>query len=237
MTGTVESEASDNTGTPMGDKDPVVDDLSEQTQEEAEASFAAGFDATVKDAETIGDKPVPTASEPEQSPASAGEQGGDGIDWQEEAKKTAKRLRRVEGQVGAQKSEMQALAKQLEGRPSAEAAQAAQSEAAATLKHLKQMEESIGEFTELAPFRDELEGVDERLRSLESEGGSEERVSLTAKQVDDIVTSRLVGHAHPDWEKTTKTDEFKGYMLSGGPSVEAFDEFKQAPNDQANEMV
>lgn len=197
------------------------DDPPEQTPEEAEASFAAGFDAIAKDKDDQVEKPEPT--KPEAGTKAKGEVKGEHEAkpdkaaaeepqplTPEEQRSLMKRLRKTEGQLGELKSKLEKQA------DSGGTTKAERQEIQAQLKHLKEIEESIGEFGELAPFKDEMQAIAQQVAELQA--ASKGSGSLSPDDVDDRINMGILSYAHPDWEEKSKSPDFRKFALQGGPS-------------------
>lgn len=214
----------------------------EQTPEEAEASFAAGFGTVTGETETLGDEPKPSGTEQTETEPADKAAVEDIGELPPEVKQLQKRLRKMEGQYGALNSQYEKLKQQVESQP-AGATAVQKEELEEVLRNREAIEKSVAEFQELLPIKHELEGVAQEMRQLKQNivsGVSGQ--GITPDQVQEIVTKAIIGSRHPDWEQVANTDEFRAFMLKDGPSQDAYRDYSLALRNpatvaQAQEMV
>lgn len=229
MTGEVGSETTDSDPGEAG-TEQIEQDSKEQTPEEAEASFAAGFESVANDDSTLGDDPEPEDDKPAEEQPPGEQQPPEGEKPTEASQPDpalAKRMRKVEGYVGSINDKLNTLTATLEKSTTGDTE--AQAQVAASLKHIKEIEESIGEFKEFAPFKDELEAIREDMAAMATAPSQQNR--LSPEDVTEAVGQVLLNTQHPDWQEVTKTSEFRGFMLAGGPTEAAYIDYAKLLNN------
>ena len=234
----------------MADKAATED--KEITPEEAEKQFLGGFESVIpaptsadvelgggENAQTIGESD--TQSSTQAQPVTAKTD-----DLDPAVKGLQKRMRKIEGTLGTISDTLQRLAT-ANAQPAKVADNATAGEqAAAEASRLEAIEKTIGEFQELAPLKDELVALREKVSALSTSGASQASVDtakvdvgrLTA-EITELVT---LNTRFPDWQQTTAAPEFKSFMLANGPDAAEYDQYRALRDDprtaaQAEQIV
>jgi len=229
--GTTDTTAESQDEKPIGyipgeEPDEEVGDA--QSPDEAAASFAKGFESaggeqTLGSHLRPGDRPVADTPAEQDAPGETVE--GAKATANAELDDVRKRMRRLEGRVGTLNSDLSAVkAERDELKKKLDQGGQSAKERAETLKHLKEIDESIQEFREIAPIKKELENVYEKLGALEQQvqWGSSERLPV---DVSRQVGEELLGYLHSDWQEVATTEEFRGFVLKGGPSQQEYAQY------------
>lgn len=218
-------------------EEPEIEVADSQSPDEAEASFAKGFESISGGEQAIGshlrpsDKPVETPpAEPEAEPSASADSAPVAAPGNaDELEDVRKRMRKLEGRVGTLNSDLSVVkAERNELKQRLEQGGQTAQERDETLKHLKEIDESIQEFRELAPVKAELETVYERISELE------QRLPIGSGSADvaEQVGKELLYILHDDWEEVSATPEFRGFVLKGGPSEQEYLAYARLVADQ-----
>ena len=202
---------------------------SEETIQEQEAQLEAGFQSVAEDT-ALGDEPKPgTGEQGSHAKGIESESIGDTYDHSpDEIKGILKSHRKMAGKLGTFERDLAALkAEQLV--KDSETSALKESQNAQLLKHHSRIKKAEDEFEELTPVSDELEHLTQRVNSLASnaEASAEDVASKIAQGIHEGILSSV----HPDWEESAKGEEFRKFMLAGGPSNEEYGLYSIALND------
>ena len=250
MTGNTVDQLDDKSGSASETKTDTPVDA------QANADFESGFKAVAREP-VIGEQPIATESPPDTT-TDADNQAQDtpaaaaaAVTPAEPApdKVIDKRLRKLEGNFGnvnRQLSEISGLLKDLKEKPvgtgdAAHTEQAAQ----ATLKHLSDIEQVIGQFSEFAPIKDELIAIRQDMQAIAQRGetgktdGAVQDLGRLTESISDIVTLNV---RFPAWKDTVQRPEFKSFVLEGGPAPADYDNYRRLKANpdtlaQAQEML
>lgn len=212
----------------------------ELTPEEAEASFVAGFDSIHQVSEPLGEtKP----SEDEDGPGrlASADSTSDSSDTigthsdltPEAVAELQRKYKRMEGRLASVQSKLDKLNQTVGQQTGGETADQ-QAERQQLLKHLEDIDKSVAEFQELAPVKQELEVLAQKVEELKQ--------SSPSVDIDRVINEKLLQIHHPNWKEVASSDEFRSFMLEGGPSREEYAEYARFLNnpstaDQAAEYV
>lgn len=259
MTGKSEDEHQSDDPIQLGvDEDNPLNiggaDLSSEeiSEEDAEKAFAAGFDtiapgddtppakgepgAETKPAEEAGeaeDKADPGAVDDGGQAPEAGK-GGETettagkepiADEVEQANRALKKqLRDMKGQMGSLQQQIREMREAQQGRTET------QEEEDRRRELQEQLDSVVTEFNEIAPLKDVIVGLSERVDQLE--GGS--KSALTS---DDLARSemQILESFHPDWEELGRSKEFQQFAYNGGPTQEEVGQLNLLLNDPAKQ--
>ena len=223
-------------GESLGEQVGTVEEPTELTQEEAEAAMAAGFDSVHQDT-ALGEAPEPEP-EPDPEPKPQEQEAiGEAYDLTpEEVRAQTKRLRKLESRYGSLKDEMDTLKDAIQSNPGGQATNEQAEQMQVLLQNQEGIEASLKEFEELSPLVSEVQhvseavaGIQQRLENTES-GMSADDVQA---MVDAGVTQGMMRLNYPDWEETTKTEDFRRWMLNGGPSEQEYVQYVHAMRNPA----
>lgn len=243
------TEKSGTTGAPQ---DSAPGEQAGLTPEQQEQAFAKGFDKGIAeyDIGTPVKTPEAAAGDEQHSaaaPASTGgtdQSTGKQTELTPEQKALAKRVRKMEGTVGAILERLDTIANQAAtAKPAAgdDSAKGGEAAAVASLKHIEELEQIIGErgqFRELAPIKRELEDIRAQLASLNG-GGNQQQIDQANIDIGEIVARATeiatLNVKHPDWKEKTAKPEFLQFALAGGPDTAEYDEYRALLRDPKTE--
>ena len=207
-------DETDGFGSVTRTAEEIEQDSQAQTDEDAEASLAEGFGKAYKSPVTADDAPSGGMLDEDDGQEEIGSVAGDQTPVEEDpvTRELKRKVRRLEGQMGTFLQDRNA------NKGAIAETQATISELRAELQNRKAIDESIGEFVELAPVVQELEHHAQRMAALEARatGGS-----VDPMQIADLVDRGVMDALRPGWDQVSATKDFRDFMLQGGGPSEA----------------
>jgi hypothetical protein len=247
----------EKTGNPGATQEgALIENKDEPTPEQQEQAFATGFDKGISEYD-IGSPVRANGAGDDQGAGAEGfaasgqaPPAGEGKAAQSTGKQTAaspdvkelkKRVRHVEGSLGGILDRLDTISNQIAAaRPAATDNQdaGAKGSAAASLKHVDELERIIGaegEFRELEPIKRELEDMRAMLARLEESGGGRQEVQQAQLDIGRIVEETTLNVKFPEWRQITAKPEFLKFALAEGPATTEYDEYRKLLNDPKTE--
>jgi len=253
----------DKTAAEVIDKEEVIEDGEQLTEEEAEQKAAGDFnkgfsrvappaadtsaDAGKKDTEETDEEKAAQEAKDKAAQEEAEQKEAEAQAEQERLEKEKEtfletgstRIRKVEGQVGDIKDLVTGLNRKLdELTKSGGATQKDKDEMAAELPSEEEIKELLEQYGEFKPLADKVEALRTRLDSMQApESGY---VSMEAHQAAIKQTRQetrelaKLDAKYGDWETTVDSEEFISFAMAGGPSMEDYIAYKRLESPQSD---
>lgn len=197
---------------------------SELSDDDAEAAMAAGFSS--QQDSTLGEQPGLDLAKDEDT-QSLGEESTENAterpsrdDLEKQIRELSKRVRQGESRYGSLKDVVDGVQTALTDNSGGQADPKQAEQIQVLLKNAEELEKAKAEFEELEPVIGEFHSMAEQIAVLNEELASVK--SGIEQQVTDGIATGFVEQAHPDWEEVTKTEDFRRWMLNGGPPQDEY---------------